>query len=234
MAFFKAIADLIPESGSVQIAISKCDEMLTVSIVPSFSDKTCRLVPLTTTDKPETLDADLPATIAQYTPSVQKLSNTLEQARIAAETMEAERKAKAEKAKADKAKPGKKVEAAPVISKAERKAAASDPAQIDILTKESSSSPAFMSTLTGASAKTMLDALNVTDLVDVKPISLIAKELADVIEKSDKEILKGILTHKYKQTQNGVREKIGKTLEEVTGQTLEELGLAPKQFSLMG
>lgn len=250
MDFFKAITDLIPESGSVQMAITKRNGMLTVSIVPTFEDKGCRLVPLTMTASPAQLDTELPTAICQYTPSVQRLSNTLEQAKIAADAVEAERKAKAEKA--SKSKPGKKatpatpvedsdsegeaedIEPMPVISKVERKKGVSDPAHVATLAKESSTSPAFLSTLTGASAQTMLDALNVPELVDVKAISLIAMELADVIEKADKDILRGILSHKYKQTQNGVREKIGKALEETTGKTLEELGLAAKQFSLIG
>lgn len=228
---FQALSELMPATGTIQMAMTVKDGQMTVSLVPCFEGDGSPLVPLSMTGAPEEIDERFIEAVRDFTPSVQGVSDNLEQARIAAEAKAAEAKAKTEKAKPAAKKKTKAEAEAEEMEK--RKTAPLDEKQVESLVSLPSSDGNFTTTLKGASPATLAAALKDEKLVGLTALKVIATELAKFRDENADQLLSAILPPKVRAAENGVREKLGKALEKASGKSLEEWGLAPQQLNLM-
>jgi PRTRC genetic system protein E len=229
---FKSIFELMPASGTVQMALTVKDGRMTVGLVPMFDGDDSPMVPLSMTGTPEEIDEKFVAAIREFTPAVQVVSENFEQARIAAEAKAAELKAKAEKSAkaASAAKGGSKPGANDIDA---RKDAPLDESHAAILATVPVTDTNFASALKAASQASLDAALNDPRLTTVGGLQAVAKELAKFRDETADKLLIPVLIAKVRAAENGVREALGKALEKASGKTLEEFGLAPKQLTLV-
>lgn len=223
---FEGLAGLIPSGGTVTMTLHMKGEKMTILMSPNFENEDFPLVPVSLCAPPAELEDQFMEALVAYTPAVTELANTVEQARIAAETKAAEIKAKVAA--------GKKKTKAETEAEAleKRKAARLDNGEMNVLVTVPSSDTNFDAALMRASKATLEAALAAPELHGVIAMKRIATELAKLCDKGRKELLTEALTPKYRSAESGAKEALGKALEEASGKTLEDLGLAPRQMSM--
>jgi PRTRC genetic system protein E len=235
MNHFEELAKLIPSGGTVQMALTRKGDTLTVALVPHFQGEDASLSPLSITDTIENLDERFVECVREFAPSVQVVGDTLEQAKVAAEARKAEIAAKAEGAKS-KAKGKSKKASVKDDTPAEdpqeaRKNGPLDESDRDTLASVPASDSNFAPALKRASKATLEAALE--QKITLSNLKRVAIELAKLTDRKSVDIQVETLTAKYKEADNGTKERLGKALEAVSGKTLADLGLAPKQVSML-
>lgn len=230
MNHFEELAKLIPSGGTVQMALTRKGDTLTVALVPHFQDEDASLSPLSITDTIKNLDERFVECVREFAPSVQVVGDTLEQAKVAAEVRKAEIAAKAEGAKG-KGKKASAKDSAPADPQEERKNGPLDESDRDTLASVPASDSNFAPALKRASKATLEAALE--QKITLSNLKRVAIELAKLTDRKSVDIQVETLTAKYKEADNGTKERLGKALESVSGKTLADLGLAPKQVSML-
>ncbi len=235
---FKELSELIPEGGMVRMVITKKnntetkEELLSVALVPDFGKTDVSatpkpLIPLCVTRPASEIDEKLLEDILSFTPAATELYSTVDAAVTSAQARKAEMKQRGKKGV-------KKVtEVQDTKNKLkERKKGEENADDISSMVTIPSTDSNFTSALNRASFASLNKAARSNE-ISKSNRSKVANEISKFSDKTAKEVLTEVLTEMFKTTTNGTAKGFGKELEKISGKSLADLGLAPKQASLV-
>lgn len=221
---FEELAGMMPDGMQIKMVLKKKDDKMTILFVPDMTDSSTNLAPLNITHSPEDMDEAFLSDIRDFKAPVLEYASSIKEAKLAAAAKAAENKAKAS-GKTGKAK-------ANTVELEKRKIGEVDEQDVSTLSTVPATDGNFTSAVKRASKATLEAALKKP--INLTNIKAVTAELAKLTDKTAKELQIEVLSAKHQAAENGNRDKIGESLIKISGKTLEELGLAPKQASLLG
>ncbi|MBU1248595.1 MAG: PRTRC system protein E [Proteobacteria bacterium] len=244
---FSALYGLVPEKGSLRMTIKKLEDgRMVVAVLPELADskvviagssahdkteEVVRLDPLILTGTSAELDAGFIETVKGYAAVSNEFVTNVESMQARMQAKFASLKAKED---AKNAKSGNKAAkcVAPAPTPLDRKDGELDEEQLELLVS-GSDDEGFKDALHAANEATLTEALAADDL-SLSDLRVIGAELKKVTGAESVEPVVGALSVLYKKSGQAERVAIGKEIGKISGKTPADLGLEPKQTSLLG